>query len=57
MITFDEAAVILDDLIEELPDGIYEKLNGGVNLIEDCKATSTATTSWACTMWTRWAAT
>jgi protein-tyrosine-phosphatase len=37
MITFDEAAVILDDLIEELPDGIYEKLNGGVNLIEEAK--------------------
>ena len=37
MLTFDEAAVILDDLIEELPDGIYDELNGGVNLIEDCK--------------------
>lgn len=37
MITFDEAAVILDDLIEELPDGIYEKLNGGVNLIEETR--------------------
>lgn len=37
MITFDEAAVILDDLIEELPDGIYEKLNGGVNLIEEAR--------------------
>ena len=37
MITFDEAAVILDDLIEELPDGIYDGLNGGVNLIEESK--------------------
>jgi protein-tyrosine-phosphatase len=37
MITYDEAGVILDDLIEELPDGIYDKLNGGVNLIEDSK--------------------
>ena len=37
MITFDEAAIILDDLIEELPDGIYERLNGGVNLIEETR--------------------
>lgn len=41
MITFDEAAVILDDLIEELPDGVYDKLNGGVNLIEEAKRSDT----------------
>jgi hypothetical protein len=37
MLLFDEAAVILDDLIEELPEGIYDELNGGVNLIEEAK--------------------
>ena len=37
MVNYDEAALILDDLIEELPDGIFEKLNGGVNLIEEAK--------------------
>jgi len=37
MYLFDETAVILDDLIEELPDGIVDKLNGGINLIEEEK--------------------
>lgn len=37
MITFDEAAGILDDLIEELPEGVYDRLNGGVNLIEEAR--------------------
>ncbi len=33
MVTFEEAAKMLDDAIDELPEEIFDKLNGGVNLI------------------------
>ena len=33
--TFEEAAAYLDKLADELPEGIAEKLNGGVNLLPD----------------------
>jgi len=33
--TFEEAAAYLDRLADELPEGIAEKLNGGVNLLPD----------------------
>lgn len=36
-ISYDEAGNLLDTLIEELPPGIFHRLNGGVNLIEDTK--------------------
>lgn len=35
MLSFEDAGNVLDDLIEELPEGIFDKLNGGVSLIED----------------------
>lgn len=33
MVTFEEAAKMLDDAMDELPDEIFDKLNGGVNLL------------------------
>ncbi len=34
MISFEEAAVILDEAVESLPPEIFHKLNGGVNLVQ-----------------------
>ena len=34
-VTFEEAAEYLDKLIEELPEGILDELNGGISLIPD----------------------
>ena len=33
MVTFEEAATMLDEAVDELPQEIFDKLNGGVNLI------------------------
>lgn len=35
MLSFEEAGNVLDELVDELPDGIFDKLNGGVSLLED----------------------
>ena len=37
MLSFDQAGSILDDAVEALPEGIFENLNGGVNLVEEEK--------------------
>lgn len=37
MMDFEQAGYTLDELIDELPEGIFKDLNGGVNLIEDEK--------------------
>lgn len=37
MITFDEAAAMLDDAADELPEALYKDLNGGVYLLPDIK--------------------
>lgn len=37
MLSYEEAGYILDDLIDALPDGIFDNLNGGVALIEEEK--------------------
>lgn len=37
ILSIDEVGEILDDLMEELPEGILEGLNGGVNLCEEEK--------------------
>jgi len=35
MLTFEETQVVLDNLIDELPPGIYKGLNCGVSLLPD----------------------
>lgn len=35
MMDFEQAGCALDELIENLPEGIFKELNGGVNLIEE----------------------
>ena len=35
MMNFEEAGYVLDLLMEQLPEGIFRSLNGGVSLIED----------------------
>jgi len=35
MITFDEVGALLDDIADELPEGIYRELNGGIMLLPD----------------------
>ncbi len=37
MFSYEEAGNVLADLIDELPDGIFRELNGGVMLLEECK--------------------
>ena len=37
MLSFEEAGKILDDAAEALPEGIYEGLNGGVNLRREAR--------------------
>ncbi|MDR0852777.1 MAG: metallopeptidase family protein [Clostridiales Family XIII bacterium] len=37
MMTIDEMQDILDDLADELPDSMYEQLNGGVLLLPEAK--------------------
>lgn len=57
MVTFEEAAAMLDEAADSLPEEIFDKLNGGVNLLPAGARTSTGCWSWECTSWTRWAAT
>jgi len=38
VITFDEAGAMLDEIAAELPGEFYKYLNGGVILLEECKA-------------------
>ena len=33
MVTFEEAAAMLDEAADSLPEEIFDKLNGGVNLL------------------------
>ena len=35
MLSFEQAGTILDDAVDALPEGIYDDLNGGVNLLPD----------------------
>ncbi|MDR0324682.1 MAG: metallopeptidase family protein [Oscillospiraceae bacterium] len=37
MVTFDEAADMLDEIAEEMPEAFYSDLNGGVYLLPDTK--------------------
>ena len=37
MLSFEQAGQILDDEADALPEGIFENLNGGVNLVEEEK--------------------
>ena len=36
-VTFDEAAAMLDEISEEMPQAFYKELNGGVYLLPDVK--------------------
>ena len=40
MVTFDEAADMLDEIAEEMPEAFYGDLNGGVYLLPDVKLSS-----------------
>jgi len=37
LFTIDEINVMLDEIAEELPEGVFRELNGGVNLLPDEK--------------------
>ena len=37
MVTFEEAAVMLDEIAEEIPAAFYKELNGGVYLLPEAK--------------------
>lgn len=37
MVSYEQAGVMLDALMDELPQGIFDRLNGGVNLIEEAR--------------------
>lgn len=37
MVTIDEAQIMLDEIAEELPAGIYKDLNGGILLLPEAK--------------------
>lgn len=39
MLSFEEAGAVLDAAAEALPEGIYEDLNGGINLLRDTRRT------------------
>jgi hypothetical protein len=55
MVPFEEAASMLDELADGLPREIFEKLNGGVNLLRRVRQTRTGSSSWVCISWIRWA--
>jgi hypothetical protein len=42
MVTLDEAREMLDELVAELPEAIFARLNGGVLLLPDVKLSSDA---------------
>ena len=35
MLSYEEAGLVLDELVDELPEGIFENLNGGVSFVEE----------------------
>ena len=35
MLSYEQAGLVLDELADELPEGIFENLNGGVNFVEE----------------------
>ena len=37
MVTFDEAAAMLDDIADALPEAFYQNLNGGIYLLPETK--------------------
>lgn len=37
MLSFEQAGEILDEAVDALPDGIYDDLNGGVNLLRETR--------------------
>ncbi len=37
MYTIDEVETMLNDIADEIPDAFFERLNGGVILLEECK--------------------
>ena len=37
MISIDEMSILLDEIAEELPEGIFRELNGGVSLLDETK--------------------
>jgi len=37
MITFDEAAAMLDEIADKLPEGFFKDLNGGIYLLPEVK--------------------
>ncbi len=37
MLSFDDAALYLDDVLSELPEELLRYLNGGVSLVPECK--------------------
>jgi len=41
MLSFDESASYLDDIVAELPQELFRSLNGGVYLVTECKASPT----------------
>ena len=43
MVTFDEAAEMLDDIAEEFPQAFYKNLNGGVYVLPDVKLDAAST--------------
>lgn len=40
MLSFDEAALYLDEVIDSLPEVLLRSLNGGVSLVPECKQSS-----------------
>ena len=37
MLSYEEAGNVLDDLVDELPEAIFENLNGGISFLEEAK--------------------
>ncbi len=37
MFSYEEAGNVLDDLVDELPEAIFEKLNGGISFVEEAR--------------------
>lgn len=42
MISIEEASDLLDQIAEEIPTDFWKELNGGVNLLPDCKQSENA---------------
>ena len=54
MLSFEDAGRVLDEAVERLPEGIFDDLNGGVNLLPEESWGRTGAISWACTTTTLW---